>query len=163
MDRQCCDRCRRGATNCNVQTMPRQRRLPRRDRRSLLQRAACLVRKAVEARVTRHTIEILYVANGALHARNTRKGSHSTVKEHMPVPTARTSNGRPPAAQLAASIGPTSPSSSNTSSPTRAIPRWLSRLPGLLSLAKKYRSGSKPLALAPSPLARSRVSLGLHP
>ena len=100
-----------------------------------------LVRKAVEARVTRHTIEILYGGKRvALHARNTRKGSHSTVKEHMPV-AHRAHLEWTPGRLLnwAASIGPSVAviveyQLTHKSHPEMGYRACL----GLLSLAKKY-------------------------
>ena len=100
-----------------------------------------LVRKAVEARVTRHTIEILYGGKRvALHARNTRKGSHSTVKDHMPV-AHRAHLEWTPGRLLnwAASIGPSVAvivqyQLTHKSHPEMGYRACL----GLLSLAKKY-------------------------
>ena len=100
-----------------------------------------LVRKAVEARVTRHTIEILYGGKRvALHARNTRKGSHSTVKEHMPA-AHRAHLEWTPGRLLnwAASIGPSVAviveyQLTHTSHPEMGYRACL----GLLSLTKKY-------------------------
>ena len=44
-----------------------------------------LVRKAVEARITEYTVEILHAGQRiASHARSFTRGSHTTVAEHMP-------------------------------------------------------------------------------
>ena len=44
-----------------------------------------LARQRVQARITRHTVEILFEGKRlASHARSLRRGTHTTVAEHMP-------------------------------------------------------------------------------
>ncbi|RAA04248.1 IS21 family transposase, partial [Ralstonia pseudosolanacearum] len=100
-----------------------------------------LVRHAVEARITRHTVEILHGGKRvALHARSARRGNHSTVKDHMPA-AHRAHLEWTPGRLLnwAASIGPSVATIVEYQLTHKSHPEMGYRAClGLLSLARKY-------------------------
>jgi transposase len=100
-----------------------------------------LIKKEVEVRITRHTVECLYRGNRvASHRRSYRKGGHTTVSAHMPESHRQAGEWSPERlSKWAAKIGPATEKLIRTVLGSRKHPQQAYRsCLGILRLGKAY-------------------------